>query len=288
MIASMTGYAIMSKEIAHGSLTLELRSVNNRYLDIQFRLPDEFRLLEPAMRELLNTQLKRGKIDCRLTFMPYAKVDLPQQLNEQLLSKLIELNNTVKSALSDAKSLTVADILSWPDILKSDMASTPALHEACMELLQATLNEFIATRVREGEKLKNTLLERLRQLCQLTTALSPRIPMLLANFQEKLITRLQEAKIEGNDDRLRQELILFASKIDIDEELSRLQTHLDEVEHALLKGGCVGKRLDFLMQELNREANTLGSKSVDVEVSKISVELKILIEQMREQVQNME
>lgn len=288
MIASMTGYAVMAKEIAHGSLTLELRSVNNRYLDIQFRLPDEFRLLEPAMRELLNTQLKRGKIDCRLTFMPYVKVDLPQQLNEQLLSKLIELNNTVKSALSDAKSLTVADILSWPDILKSDMASTPALHEACMELLQATLNEFIATRVREGEKLKNTLLERLRQLRQLTTALSPRIPMLLANFQEKLITRLHEAKIEGNDDRLRQELILFASKIDIDEELSRLQTHLDEVEHALLKGGCVGKRLDFLMQELNREANTLGSKSVDVEVSKISVELKVLIEQMREQVQNIE
>ncbi|AKH38196.1 MULTISPECIES: YicC/YloC family endoribonuclease [Nitrosomonas] len=288
MIASMTGYAVMSKEIAHGSLTLELRSVNNRYLDIQFRLPDEFRLLEPAMRELLNTQLKRGKIDCRLTFMPYAKVDLPQQLNEPLLSRLIELNNTVKSALSDAKSLTVADILSWPDILKSDMASTPALHEACMELLQATLNEFIATRVREGEKLKNTLLERLRQLRQLTTALSPRIPMLLANFQEKLITRLQEAKIDGNDDRLRQELILFASKIDIDEELSRLQTHLDEVEHALLKGGCVGKRLDFLMQELNREANTLGSKSVDIEVSKISVELKILIEQMREQVQNIE
>ena len=198
------------------------------------------------------------------------------------------MNNTVKSALSDANSLTVADILSWPDILKSDMASTPALHEACMELLQATLNEFIATRVREGEKLKNTLLERLRQLRQLTTSLSPRIPMLLANFQEKLITRLQEANIEGNDDRLRQELILFASKIDIDEELSRLQTHLDEVERALLKGGCVGNRLDFLMQELNREANTLGSKSVDVEVSKISVELKILIEQMREQVQNME
>ncbi|SFM47073.1 YicC/YloC family endoribonuclease [Nitrosomonas communis] len=288
MIASMTGYAVMSKEMAHGSLTLELRSVNNRYLDIQFRLPDEFRLLEPAMRELLNTQLKRGKIDCRLTFIPYAKVDLPQQLNEQLLNKLIELNNTVKSALSDAKSLTVADILSWPDILKSDMTSTPELHEACMELLQATLNEFIATRVREGEKLKNTLLERLRQLRQLTTALSPRIPILLAAFQEKLITRLQEAKIDGNDDRLRQELILFASKIDIDEELSRLQTHLDEVEHTLLKGGCVGKRLDFLMQELNREANTLGSKSVDVEVSKISVELKVLIEQMREQVQNIE
>ncbi|SDY89189.1 YicC/YloC family endoribonuclease [Nitrosomonas sp. Nm33] len=288
MIASMTGYAVMSEEIAQGSLTLELRSVNNRYLDIQFRLPDEFRSLEPAMRELLNTQLKRGKIDCRLTFMPRAKVDLPQQLNEQLLNKLLELNNAVRSALLDAKSLSVADILRWPGILQSDILSTPELHEACMELLQATLNEFTATRVREGEKLKNALLERLRQLRQLTTELSPRIPILLANFQEKLIVRLQEAKIDYNDERIRQELTLFASKIDIDEELSRLQTHLDEVEHTLLKGGCVGKRLDFLMQELNREANTLGSKSVDVGVSKISIELKVLIEQMREQVQNIE
>ncbi|MDV6345213.1 YicC/YloC family endoribonuclease [Nitrosomonas sp. Is37] len=288
MIASMTGYAVISKEIAQGSLTLELRSVNNRYLDIQFRLPDEFRSLEPAMRELLNTQLKRGKIDCRLTFMPRARIDLPQQLNAQLFNKLLELNNAVRSTLLDAKSLSVADILRWPGILQSDILSTPELHEACMELLQATLNEFTATRVREGEKLKNALLERLRQLRQLTTELSPRIPILLANFQEKLIVRLQEAKIDYNDERIRQELTLFASKIDIDEELSRLQTHLDEVEHTLLKGGCVGKRLDFLMQELNREANTLGSKSVDVGVSKISIELKVLIEQMREQVQNIE
>lgn len=288
MIASMTGYAVMSREMPEGSLTLELRSVNNRYLDIQFRLPDEFRLLEPAMRELLNTQLRRGKIDCRLTFMPYAKADLPQQINDQLLNKLLELNNTVKSVLSDARSLSVTDILRWPGILRSDIISTTELHESCMELLQATLNEFTATRVREGEKLKNTLHDRLRQLRQLTTELSPRIPILLTNFQEKLIARLQEAKIDCNDERIRQELILFASKIDVDEELSRLQTHLDEVEHTLLKGGCSGKRLDFLMQELNREANTLGSKSVDVEVSKISVELKVLIEQMREQVQNIE
>lgn len=288
MIASMTGYAVKSREIPEGSLTLELRSVNNRYLDIQFRLSDEFRLLEPAMRELLNTQLKRGKVDCRLTFIPYASTDLPQKFNEQLLNKLLELNNAVKSALSDAKSLTVADILRWPGILSSDTLSTTVLHESCMELLQATLNEFTATRVREGEKLKNALLEHLRQLRQLTTELSPRIPMLLANFQEKLVARLQEAKIDGNDERIRQELILFASKIDIDEELSRLQTHLDEVEHTLLKGGRAGKRLDFLMQELNREANTVGSKSVDAEVSKISVELKVLIEQMREQVQNIE
>lgn len=288
MIASMTGYAVMSREIPEGSLTLELRSVNNRYLDIQFRLPDEFRSLESAMREILCTQLTRGKIDCRLAFMPNTSVALPQQLDNQLLNKLLELNNVVKSALSDARSLTVADILQWPGALKSDTLSTTELHESCMELLQSTLNELAATRAREGEKLKNALLERVRQLRQLTTELSPRIPILLANFQEKLIARLQEAKIDGNDERIRQELVLFASKIDVDEELSRLQTHLDEVERTLLKGGYAGKRLDFLMQELNREANTLGSKSVDVEVSKISVELKVLIEQMREQVQNIE
>lgn len=288
MIASMTGYAVMSREIPEGSLTLELRSVNNRYLDIQFRLPDEFRLLESAMRELLHTQLKRGKIDCRLTFIPHARIDLPQQLNDQLLNKLLELNSAVKSVLLEARSLTVADILRWPGILKEDTLSATALHESCMKLLQTTLNEFAATRVREGEKLKNALLERVHRLRQLVTELSPRIPILLANFQEKLIARLQEAKIDTNDERIRQELVLFASKIDVDEELSRLQTHLDEVEHTLLKGGYAGKRLDFLMQELNREANTLGSKSVDVEVSKISVELKVLIEQMREQVQNIE
>ena len=288
MIASMTGYAITSKEILEGSLTLELRSVNNRYLDIQFRLPDEFRSLESAMREMLGTQLTRGKIDCRLTFTPYVNLTLPQQLNDQLLAKLVKLNDMVKSTLPEAKNLTVADILRWPGVLKSEILSTNELHEPCIDLLKNTLQELTAARIREGDKLKNMLLNRLQKLRQLTTELSPRIPILLANFQEKLIARLQEARIDANDERIRQELILFASKIDVDEELSRLQTHLDEVEHTLLKGGCAGKRLDFLMQELNREANTLGSKSVDVEVSKISVELKVLIEQMREQVQNIE
>jgi len=184
--------------------------------------------------------------------------------------------------------LSVAEILKWPGILVSDSSPTTDLQEACNNLLQITLTELVSTRLREGEKLKAILIDRLTQMRQLTSALSPRIPTLIKNFQEKLILRLQEAQIDCNDDRIRQELVLFASKIDIDEELSRLNTHLDEVEQTLLKGGASGKRLDFLMQELNRESNTLGSKSLDVEVSKISVELKVLIEQMREQVQNIE
>lgn len=288
LIYSMTGYAVVTQEVPHGSLNLELRSVNNRYLDIQFRLPDEFRLLEPVMRELLTAQLNRGKVECRLSFLRLTGAEDPQQLNANLLQKLLELNRSVRAALPDAHSLGVADILRWPGILGADALPAENLREPCMELLRVALDEFAAARAREGEKLKAVLLERLSKMRLLVAEVLPRIPALLAAFQEKLKSRLHDAMINYDDDRIRQELALFAGKIDVDEELSRLQTHLDEVERILRKGGAVGKRLDFLMQELNREANTIGSKSTDVEVSKISMELKVLIEQMREQVQNIE
>lgn len=288
LIYSMTGYAAVTREVPHGSLNLELRSVNNRYLDIQFRLPDEFRSLESSMRELLTARLSRGKVDFRLGFSRLAGTEDLQQLNPELLQKLLELNNTVRAALPDARSLGVADILRWPGMLGVDTLPAEDLREPCMELLRVALDEFAAARAREGEKLKAVLLERLGRMRQLTTAVAPRIPALLAAFQEKLRLRLCDAMVNCDDDRIRQELALFAGKIDVDEELSRLQTHLDEVERILLKGGAAGKRLDFLMQELNREANTLGSKSADAEVSKVAMELKVLIEQMREQVQNLE
>ena len=288
LIYSMTGYAAVTREVPHGSLNLELRSVNNRYLDIQFRLPDEFRSLESAMRELLTARLSRGKVDFRLGFSRLAGTEDLQQLNPELLQKLLELNNTVRAALPDARSLGVADILRWPGMLGVDTLPAEDLREPCMELLRIALDEFAAARAREGEKLRAVLLERLGRMRQLMTAVTPRIPALLAAFQEKLTLRLREAMVNCDDDRIRQELALFAGKIDVDEELSRLQTHLDEVERILVKGGAVGKRLDFLMQELNREANTLGSKSADAEVSKVAMELKVLIEQMREQVQNLE
>lgn len=288
MIYSMTGYAAVTKEVPCGALNLELRSVNNRYLDIQFRLPDELRLLEAAMRELLTARLKRGKIDCRLSFFRLAGAEEPQHINAGLLQKLLELDRTIRVALPDARGLEVADILRWPGILGADALPVQDLCEPCMELLHAALDEFAAARAREGEKLKAILLERLGKMRRLTAEVSPRIPALLTAFQEKIKFRLSEALINHDDDRIRQELSLFTSKIDVDEELSRLQTHLDEVERVLSSGGAIGKRLDFLMQELNREANTIGSKSVDAEVSRISMELKVLIEQMREQVQNIE
>tara|TARA_R110002073_G_scaffold331715_1_gene516809 strand:- start:874 stop:1740 length:867 start_codon:yes stop_codon:yes gene_type:complete len=288
MIYSMTGYATITKETQHGSLNLELRSVNNRYLDIQFRLFDEFRMLEPAMRALLTTQLNRGKVECRLSCSPSSSTEYTQQLNTGLLDKLLELDHTIKSKLPSTQSLSVADILQWPGMLSSDTLPIEDLREIGIALLHTALGDFKASRAREGEKLQAILLERVNQMRQLLAAASPRIPALLISFQEKLKTRLQEAAVNHEDDRIRQEISLFAGKIDLDEELSRLQTHLDEVERVLNKGGSVGKRLDFMMQELNREANTIGSKSVDLEISKTSMELKVLIEQMREQVQNIE
>jgi len=283
----MTGYATITKETPNASLNIELRAVNNRYLDIQFRLPDEFRMLEPAMRTQLSGKLTRGKVECRFTVSARMQAEQSQQINQVALSQLVNLSKSIQATLHDAKNLTVAEILQWPGIL-SDDSPIDDWREQCMALLHDVLADFNASREREGNKLKTALLERLSQMRQLLITVSPRIPDLLTAFEVRLKSRLQEAGVNDEDDRIRQELSIFAGKIDIDEELTRLQTHLDEVERILDKGGSVGKRLDFMMQELNREANTIGSKSVDIEISKISMELKVLIEQMREQVQNIE
>ncbi len=287
-IYSMTGYAVVTRELPYGSLNLELRSVNNRYLDIQFRLPDELRSLEAAMREFLTSRLNRGKVDCRINFSRFGGTEDLRLINSDMLQKLLELDRTVREALPSARGLEVADILRWPGMLGANSFPAENLNEPCIDLLRAALDEFAAARAREGEKLRAILLERLGKMRYLTAEVTPRIPALLAAFQEKLRSRLHEAMINCDDERIRLELSLFAGKIDVDEELSRLTAHLEEVKRVLFKGGAIGKRLDFLMQELNREANTLAAKSVDAEVSKISVELKVLIEQMREQVQNIE
>jgi uncharacterized protein (TIGR00255 family) len=288
MIFSMTGYAIATQETPHGSFSLEIRSVNNRYLDVQFRLPDDFRKQEPAMRELLATQLSRGKVECRLNFSPSTQAENDQQLDGALLEKLLLLQRTIKTHHPAAPSLTVAEILKWPGMLGNDHSPIEESGEIGMTLLQNALEDLKAARIREGDKLKSILLERLNQIRQLLIAASPRIPTLIAAFEEKLRMRLEEILGTQEDERIHQEISLFAGKIDVDEELSRLQAHLDEVERILNKGGSVGKRLDFMMQELHREANTIGSKSVDLEISRISMELKVIIEQMREQVQNIE
>lgn len=287
MIYSMTGFAAASAELGAGSLALELRAVNNRYLDIQMRMPDELRPLEPAVREALAAQLTRGKVECRIGFAARHDAASPAQINQVLLRQLVQWNAEVQALLPEARSLSVADILRWNGVLESAAVSGEALREALLSLLQQALQEFAAARAREGDKLRDFLLQRVAQIEELRVGVAPRIPAAIVAYEEKLAARLREA-LQGDDERLHQEIALFASKIDVDEELSRLHAHLAEMRRVLDKGGAVGKRLDFLMQELHREANTLGSKSVDAEVSRASMEMKILIEQMREQIQNIE
>jgi uncharacterized protein (TIGR00255 family) len=288
MIYSMTGFAGATRELATAALNVELRSVNHRYLDLQFRLPEELRPLEPGLRELVVARLRRGKVECRIGLNPLPNAQKNTELNSEVLKQLRALSEKLRAAWPSVPGLTAADILRWPGMLGSDAVSLDEMRAACHEALQSVLEEFIASRAREGEKLKSLLLERVAAMEQRVAAVAPRMPQVIAAFQEKLTARLREAMAAGDDERVRQEITLFANRIDVDEELSRLTAHFGEVRRILDAGGTAGKRLDFLMQELNREANTLGSKSVDIEVTKVSLELKLLIEQMREQIQNIE
>ena len=292
MILSMTGYATASAELDSGSLTLELRAVNHRYLDIQLRMPDELRGFESALREAISAQLQRGKVECRINYAARG-AQSGAALNRGLLQQLAAWNKEVREILPDANPLSVADVLRWNGLLETASVSADELRAALLELLQGVLQEFSASRAREGGKLKDFLLQRVAKIEALRTAVMPHVPAAIAAYEQKLAVRLREAMQNAAtqdmwDERIRQEITLFASKIDVDEELSRLASHLAEMRRILTQGGAVGKRLDFLMQELNREANTLGSKSVDAEVSRSAMEMKILIEQMREQIQNLE
>ena len=287
MIFSMTGYATASTELGSGSLTLELRAVNHRYLDIQLRMPDDLRGFENMLREAITAQLQRGKVECRINYAARS-AQCGSALNSSLLGQLVAWNSEVRAALPEARSLSVAEVLHWNGLLETPAASTDELRAALVDLLQNVLQEFSASRAREGEKLGDFLLQRLEKIEELRNGVMPHVPAAIAAYEQKLIARLQEAMQSTDDERVRQEITLFASKIDVDEELSRLASHLSEMRRILGHGGAVGKRLDFLMQELNREANTLGSKSVDAEVSRSAMEMKILIEQMREQIQNLE
>lgn len=288
MIFSMTGYAVAAGELSFGGLNVELRAVNHRYLDLQFRLPDDLRLLESVLRERLTGRIARGKVECRVAFNRLPSAQNALQLNEELLAQLSQLDVKVRDTLPAAEPLSVSDALRWPGMLGNDSLPAEELQECCIQLLDKALEDFNGARGREGEKLKAVLLERIAAMEEIVKSVAPRIPQLVIAYQEKLVARLKEALLDPQSERLKQEITLFAAKIDVDEELSRLLTHLAEIRRILDKGGAVGKRLDFLMQELNREANTLGSKSVDMDVTQGAMGLKVLIEQMREQIQNIE
>jgi uncharacterized protein (TIGR00255 family) len=284
----MTGYAVKTRDIERGSLQLELKSVNSRYLDFHFRITEELRSLEMPLREMLSARLSRGKVECRLTFNAAAARGEQLQLNTDLLGSLKSLSDRVRQEMPEAGPLSVNDVLRWPGMFGDQSVDFAALNPVILALAREAIDDFTATRGREGEKLAAMIVDRVNAMREIVRQVAPRIPEAQQLFTDKLRQRLQEALGNASDDRILQEVAVFATRIDVAEEISRLSTHLDEVERVLKQGGASGKRLDFLMQELNREANTLGSKSAITEVSQAAMDLKLLIEQMREQIQNLE
>ena len=287
MIQSMTGYAAASSDTPRGALNIELRSVNARFLDLQFRVSDELRSLEPTLRELIVGRVSRGKLDCRM-FLNEAAVAPGARINADALARLRELSAEVARAVPQAAPLRVADVLRWPGVIAESPVDEEETRRIASALCRKALEELVASRGREGAKLASIVAERVSGMRARLEQAAPLVPQALAAYQAKLTERLREAIGSADEERVRAELTVFATKVDVDEELTRLRAHLDEVERTLKKGGAVGKRLDFIAQELNREANTLASKAASAELSDCALELKLLVEQMREQVQNIE
>jgi uncharacterized protein (TIGR00255 family) len=288
MIASMTGFAAAALETPQGSLSAELKTVNHRYLEFQTRMPEELRPLEPAMREAVAARLTRGKVDCRITFTPIASAARSLVPDGAALKALHAASRQVLAEFPDARALSVSEILHWPGVLADESLSPDRAKDVVLGLVDKVIRELNQSRAREGAKLESVLRERLDGMAALVQEALPLLPGAVKAFQDKLAVKIAEAGASPSDERVHQEIVLYAARIDVDEEIQRLNTHIAEFRRVLDKGGACGKRLDFLCQELNREANTLGSKSVANEMTRISVELKVLIEQMREQVQNIE
>ena len=288
MIFSMTGFAALECELAHGVLIVELRSVNHRYLELQLKLDDNLRSFEPLVRELVTAKLGRGKVECRLSLMQRADQTRQAELDDNVLQQLAKMTARVQQHFPQSQPLNVADILRWPGVMMSDGADNAMLADEIRLGLTQALQELADSRSREGAKLKALILERLADMEKLVEQVKPLLPLQIKAYQERLTAKLQEALKSLDEERIRQELVIFAQRADVDEELTRLTAHIGEVKRILDADSAAGKRLDFLMQELNREANTLGSKSVSTEVSQVSMTLKVLIEQMREQIQNIE
>jgi uncharacterized protein (TIGR00255 family) len=288
MIQSMTGYAAASADSPRGALNLELRSVNARFLDLQFRVAEELRTLEPLLREAIGARLARGKVDCRFFLTESGDARLPQRLDAAALARLRSLSDEAKKAFPEAGALRIADVLRWPGVAAEQPANEEALRAAAAALCRRALDDLVAARGREGAKLAAIIQERVAAMRRQLDAARPLVPQALAAYQAKLTERLREAIGSSDDERIRAEMALFAQKSDVDEELERLGAHLTEIERVLKHGGSAGKRLDFIAQELNREANTLASKAASSPLSDCALELKLLIEQVREQVQNIE
>lgn len=301
-IYSMTGYAINTTETVGGTLTIELKGVNSRFLDLQYRLPDTLYGVEPLLREAMAARLTRGKVECRISVGRKATHGAAPVLNATLLASLAKLQADMAQQFAQARPLSMNDLLRWPGVLEEAQVDQQIWQTEIAAALSNTLDAFIDSRAREGAALRNVILTCVGEMESVVTRIAPLAPQAVQQFQQKAVERMQEVfglaaqngapttalSREEALERVRQEVTLYGIRIDIAEELARLTTHISETRRILEKGGQVGKRLDFMMQELNREANTLGSKAAVRELADASMALKLSIEQMREQVQNLE
>ena len=288
MIRSMTAFARCEADSEQGSLAWEIRSLNHRYLETSVRLPDDLRVAEAAVRERIGTRLGRGKVDCCCRYSRSKDGSVPLQLDQDNLARLLAACRAIEEKLQEPAPLNALELLRWPGIVREEEVDSAPLVSAALELLDQTLGELVMVRKREGVQIRELLIQRCNAMNELVKQARELLPEIRNGLREKLEQRLADLDTPADPGRLEQELVFLVQKFDVDEEMDRLEGHIGEVRQALGRAEPVGRRLDFLMQELNREANTLGSKSVATETTNISVELKVLIEQMREQVQNVE
>ena len=287
MVHSMTAFARVEQSSARGTLSWEIRSVNHRYLEPHLRLPEAFRDLEGAVREALRQGLSRGKVECTLR-LTEDNSGQALQIDRERAAQLVAAAESIAALIKQPAPLNPLEVLAWPGVLVADAADPQAQNAASLQLFGQALEELRNGRQREGAELARLLNERLEQMLEDIASLRELVPQMLASQRQKILDRCAEMQVELDPQRLEQEILLLAQKSDVAEELDRLSTHVGEVRRVLKKGGAAGRRLDFLMQELNREANTLGSKAFDPRSTQAAVSLKVLIEQMREQVQNIE
>ena len=288
MTLSMTAFSRQQQEQEWGSLTWEIRSVNHRYLEANVRLPESFRALENAVREAVRKRLTRGKVECQLRFQSEANVSTELHLNRPLIQQLVQANVEIEQITGTSSSLSNMEVLRWPGVIEEQDFDRTSIEEHALTLFTAALDDLVATREREGAELQGFITQRIDSIREIVVSVREKMPEILAKQKKALLGRLHDLQAELEPTRLEQEVSLLAQKADVEEELDRLDSHLNEVARVLNAKGQKGRRLDFLMQELNREANTLSSKSIVVETTLSAVELKVLIEQMREQIQNIE
>jgi uncharacterized protein (TIGR00255 family) len=288
MASSMTGFA--SAELSKDSFRIvwEVRSVNHRFLDVSLRLPEELRRLEPRCKEVIGAVIRRGKLECSLRIAGIAGANAGVGLHQEGLDHLLDLQNVVLQRCPAAEPLDVAAILRWPGVLEDPGLLSEQVEETAIETLVTVLDALHASREREGERLARLLRQRCESIASLITTIVPKLPDAERHYRAKLTERLERFDLKADSERLEQELVLVAQRFDVSEELDRLSSHLREIEVTLNMDEAIGRRLDFIIQELNREANTFASKIQDEELTRAAVEIKVLIEQMREQAQNLE